>query len=96
MAWKNGYFYINKRQGKRVVTEYIGSGYQALLAEQLTERARREAERTRREWEAIKDEQKRLDAIVGDFGKLADAMADAALLLSGHRQHKRGEWRKKR
>ncbi len=95
MAWKNGYYYHNKRQGKRVVTEYIGSGYPALLAEQLTERARQEAKAKLKEWQAIKDEQQRLDRMVADFGKLADAMAAAALLLSGYHQSRR-KWRKKR
>lgn len=95
MAWKNGYYYRNRRQGKKVVTEYIGTGYQALLAEQLTERARAEAEKKQREWEAIKDEQQRLDRMVDDFGKLASAHADAALLLEGYHQSRR-KWRKQR
>ena len=95
MAWKRGYYYRNKRVGKKIVTEYVGAGYAALLAEQMTERVKQEAERKRQEWQAIKDEQQRLDAMVNDFGKLADAMAHAALLLSGYHQSKR-KWRKKR
>ena len=95
MAWKNGYYYRSKRQGKRVVTEYIGSGYAGLVAEVVTERARQEAETKRREWEAIRDEQQRLDQIVNDFGKLATAHAEAALLLNGFHQSKR-RWRRKR
>ena len=96
MAWKNGYLYRNKRIGKRVVTVYIGSGYSALLAEQVNERVKQEAEKKRQEWQAIKDEQQRLDAMVNDFSNLATAYADALLLVNGYRQHKRGEWRRKR
>jgi len=96
MAWKNGYLYRNKRVGKKVITEYLGTGYAALLTEQMNERVKAEAEAKRREWEALKDEQERLDKIVDDFGRLASAYADALLLTSGYRQHKRGEWRKKR
>lgn len=101
MAWerrRNGkiYYYAKRRTGGAICSEYIGSGYPALLAEQLTERAREEADRKRQEWQAIRDEQARLDQMVDDFGKLATSLADAALLLSGHRQHKRGEWRKRR
>lgn len=95
MAWKNGYLYRNKRIGKRVVTEYLGNGFSALLAEQMTERVKAEAEVKRREWLTIKDEQQRLDQIVADFGQLATAYADAVLLLNGHHLHKR-QWRKKR
>ena len=96
MAWKRGYLYRNKRIGGRVVSEYIGTGFAALLAEQVNERVKAEAEAKRREWQAIRDEQQRLDKMVNDFGQLATAYADAVLLLNGYRQHKRGEWRKKR
>ncbi len=95
MAWKRGYLYRSRREGKKVVTEYLGNGYQALLAEVMTERAKAEGEKKRKEWAAIKDEQARLDAMVNDFGKLATAYADAALLLSGHHQSRR-KWRKQR
>ena len=96
MAWKRGYLYRNRRVGKKVVTEYWGNGFSALLAEQVNERVKAEAEAKRREWQAIQDEQQRLDKMVNDFGQLAAAYADAVLLLNGYRQHKRSEWRKKR
>ena len=92
----NSYYYRKRKVGGKVVSEYIGAGYTALLVEQLTERAQAEAEAKRREWQAIRDEQARLDKMVNDFGQLAAAYADALLLLNGYRQHKRGEWRKKR
>ena len=95
MAWKRGYYYRNKRVGKKIVTEYVGAGYAALLAEQMTERVKQEAEHKRQAWQAIKDEQQRLDAMVNDFGRLANALADAVCLIAGQHQHKR-QWRKKR
>lgn len=95
MAWKRGYLYRSRREGKKVVTEYLGNGYQALLAEVITERARAEGEAKRREWEAIKDEQQRLDAMVNDFSQLANMHAEVALLVNGFHKSKR-VWRKQR
>lgn len=92
---KKGRYRRSKRIGKRVTSEYVGSGYAALLAEVITERARAEGEKKRKEWAAIKDEQQRLDKMVNDFGKLASAYAEAALLLAGYHQSKR-KWRRKR
>lgn len=100
MAWESrrsrSYYYRKRRSGHSVISEYIGTGFAALLAEQVNERVKAEAEAKRREWQAIRDEQQRLDKMVNDFGELATAYADAVLLLNGYRQHKRGEWRKKR
>lgn len=95
MAWKGRYYYRNRRVGNRVITEYLGSGIAGYAAERLSELAKAEAEQKRKEWLAIKDEQKRLDAMVEDFSKLATAYADAMLLLTGHHQSKR-KWRKQR
>ena len=89
------YYYRKRRIGSRVISEYVGSDGVGALAEVMTERARAEAEAKRKEWAAIKDEQERLDAMVNDFGELATAYADAALLLAGYHQSKR-VWRKRR
>ena len=89
------YYYRKRRIGSRVISEYVGSDGVGALAEVMTERARAEAEAKRKEWAAIKDEQERLDAMVNDFGELATAYADAALLLAGCHQSKR-VWRKRR
>lgn len=89
------YYYRKRRVGKRVISEYVGPDGVGALAEVLTERAKAEAERKRREWQSIRDEQQRLDAIVNDVGKLATALADATLLLEGYHQSKR-VWRRKR
>lgn len=99
MAWEsrrnNSYYYRKRKVGGKVVSEYIGTGFAALLAEQVNERVKAEAEAKRQEWQAIRDEQARLDKMVNDFGQLATAYADAVLLLNGHHLHKR-QWRKKR
>ena len=96
MAWKHGYYYQNRRVGRKVISQYVGGGIAGLAAERLSERAKAEAEAKRSEWQAIKDEQQQLDKIVDDFSNLATAYADALLLINGYRQHKRSEWRKRR
>ena len=99
MAWeqrnKRRYYYRKRRIGRSVISEYVGDGATGALAEVMTARAIAEAEAKRKEWQAIKDEQARLNRMVDDFGKLADAMAQAALLLSGYHQSRR-KWRKQR
>jgi len=89
------YYYKSRRIGRTVKSEYVGAGYTALAAQQITEDVRAEAEHKRKEWEAIKDEQKRMEAMINDFSKLATAYTDAMLLLTGYHQSKR-KWRKQR
>ncbi len=75
------------------MSEYVGTGYAALLAEQMTEQARLAAETNRREWEAIKDEEERLDKIVEDMTVVSQQLVTALLLVAGFHQHRR-QWRK--
>jgi ABC-type transport system involved in cytochrome bd biosynthesis fused ATPase/permease subunit len=97
LVWRGSkpYYYKKRRVGDKVVSEYIGAGYSALVAEQITDTVRAEAEKKQREWQAIVDEQQRIDTMINDFSKLATAYADAMLLLTGHHQSKR-KWRKQR
>ncbi len=99
MAWENRgnrrYLYHKRKVGDKVRSEYVGSGYAALLSEQLTKAERLDAERKRLEWQAIKDEQAALDEIVDDMTAVSQLMVTAVLLATGHHLHKR-QWRKKR
>lgn len=88
MAWKNGYYYRNKRIGARVVSEYVGGGYRGELMHQADEHKRQA-------WQAIKDSEAELDAQIAEVTALVNAVAGAALLVSGYHQHKR-QWRKRR
>jgi hypothetical protein len=100
MAWKtvNGrpYYYRSKREGGRVVTEYVGTGEVARLLSQLDtiDRDEREAER-----QAERAERERYDAedrAVAAWCEDVEAVARAALGAAGYHRHKRGEWRKRR
>jgi hypothetical protein len=96
MGWERGYYYRVRKVGGRVVREYVGSGRVAELVAQMDaiERERRETERAARR--AKRAELDALDAPLKELNDLADSAARAALVAAGFRQHKRGEWRKRR
>lgn len=95
MAWKNGYYYRNRRDGDQVVSEYVGSGYAAELLAQLDEQERIKAKAKRELFRRQVAEQKAIDAAVDTAGDALAALVDAALLVNGYWQHKR-QWRLKR
>jgi hypothetical protein len=98
MGWDKGgrYYTRSRREGRRVVREYVGGGITGDLAAQFDalERQKREAER-----EALRvgrEEVAALDAPLAELDELADLVARAALAAAGFTQHHRGEWRKRR
>lgn len=95
MAWKNGYYYRNKRVGGKVVTEYVGGGYLGEFVQQADEHERQQAQEKRQAWQAIVDAEKQLDAQIDEVTALVNAYAGAALLINGYHRHKR-QWRKQR
>src|SRR4051812_11680136 len=90
------YYTRSRRVGGRVVREYVGTGEHAEAAarEDAERRARREQERDASRAES--DELCTLDQSLNDLHDLAELLTQAALLVAGYRQHKRGEWRKSR
>ncbi|TXH45898.1 MAG: hypothetical protein E6Q97_30660 [Desulfurellales bacterium] len=95
MAWKNGYYYRNSRQGDKVMSEYVGTGPLAdiIAQEDAAERLRNRAKRELLKRQAA--EQDAIDAAVDTAGVALYALVDAALLVNGYRQRKR-QWRKQR
>jgi hypothetical protein len=101
MGWetraRGGRYYTrSRREGGRVVREYVGTGPAAELA-----RRRDAQERARRREQAalLRAERDRLDAVdqaVAELCDLSDALARGALTLAGYHRHDRGEWRKRR
>src|SRR4051812_48497446 len=96
MGWERGRYYTRSvKVNGRVEREYVGAGLVAELAARMDERFRRlrEAER-----EAVRAEKASLDppTALDELNALADVLTRAILLASGCRQHKRGEWRKRR
>ena len=99
MAWeeRNGnlYYYRKRRQGNRVVSEYVGKGAwihaMATLEKRERDRLRYEHWKKRQEINEYEDMRSRLN---GAMDSVRD-LVQAALLLNGYHTHK-GQWRKKR
>ena len=98
MGWERQgrYYYRSRKVGGRVVRQYIGTGRGAEMVAEMDalEREEREAERAAR-----RAERAELEALEGALDRMcqqAELLARAALVAAGFRQHKRGEWRKKR
>ncbi len=90
------YYTRSRKEGGRVLREYIGGGVLGEIAA-----LEDEYERRCREEEAAlcKEERERLEGLMAPVDELCEAaevLARAALLAAGYRRHNRGEWRKRR
>jgi hypothetical protein len=89
------YYYEKRREGSRVVSEYVGGGVVAELAEHRAriERARRDAERQKIKQErmSMADIDREIEAASG----MIDLLTKASLLMAGYYDHKR-QWRRRR
>ena len=91
----NLYFYEKRREGDRVISEYVGSGIVADLAQKRAEieRERREAERER--LRAAQMSMAEIDQALDRFSEMVDTLMAAELVSEGYHQHKR-QWRRRR
>jgi hypothetical protein len=99
MAWEdrngNRYYYRKRRQGKHVVSEYVGGGFVGIIAEGFDLEDRQEVECKRHEMRKQKRQAASIDVQVRGVEKMTRAITRACLLLAGYHIHK-GEWRKAR
>jgi hypothetical protein len=100
MSWetRNGrgaYYTRSRRNGGRIIREYIGTGDFALARAHADaqERQQRQAEAARLRQQKATDQS--LDADIDQFCRLTDGIARAVLLAAGYHNHK-GQWRKRR
>ena len=99
MGWEDRdgrrYYYRKRREGERVVSEYVGHGELAqLLAQQDAEKRAADHvanEVARAEQDAESEIERRLDQTT----VLVDALTEGALRAAGLHYH-RGEWRRRR
>lgn len=96
MAWERGYYYRARKVGGRVVREYVGGGLTGELAAQTDANQRAEREERQATIQAEIAALAELESRVADCCRQTDLVVRAALVAAGFRQHKRGEWRKKR
>lgn len=99
MAWeKRGnryYYYRKRREGRRVVSEYVGAGDLAEAIAALDAWDRIEQEVEREIWQRKKESEAEVIAEMDQLGDLLRALTHAALLTAGYHTHK-GQWRRKR
>ncbi len=95
MAWEQRnnrrYYYRKRRDGQRVISEYVGSGALAQEATAFRAIACEVRQARRRRWAAICA----VDDQVDQACDLIQALAYGTLMVTGHRMHK-GQWRKAR
>ena len=89
------YYYRNRRVGKQVISEYIGTGHTAELAEALDKAERQAAANRRQALQDLKRRENAIDRQIDEIGDHIKALVDAHLIVSGHHTHRR-QWRKKR
>jgi hypothetical protein len=96
MVWlvqgKRRYYYRARRVGKKVFTEYVGTGPTAEREAALDalRRARIQAEREEKKAQAVR--LRGLEAEVLAFISLADLVSRMCLVAGGYRQHCKGLW----
>jgi len=98
MGWeqRNGqrYYYRKKREGGRVVSEYVGTGEIAGLLFALDQSEYEERQKNRAEWKRRKDEAEKLAKDSKSLALFTRHILRACLLVKGYHPHK-GQWRKK-
>ena len=90
------YYTRSRKEGGRVIREYVGGGILGELAARVDELKRLKREEEAAAW---KEERERLDRLAGLLDECCEdveTITRAALLATGFRRHKRGEWRKSR
>jgi hypothetical protein len=89
------YYYKKRREGDRVVSQYVGGGDVIPMAERL---AALEHERKQEQRAIVELQQKdadRINAIVDKHSAMVDSAVKAQLLALGYHKHNR-QWRRKR
>src|SRR4051812_12886098 len=100
MAWemrgRSGPYYTrSRREGGRVVREYIGGGLRGELAAAVDQAARQQRAVVASALVAEQASLVRLDELMETLQTATDALARSALILGGFHRHARGEWRRR-
>ena len=90
------YAYRSRREGRRVVKEYLGNGFAAELAVRGDDLDRAERQAERAEERAAREPLDAASALLVELGAKLDAVVGATLTAAGYHRHKRGEWRRRR
>jgi len=103
MAWetRNGqrYYYRKRREGGRVVSEYVGAGDLAVAVAYLEDASSKQrralAKREAALFQAERQRWRGVETLVGELDAAIRTLVREALTAAGYHQHK-GQWRKRR
>jgi len=101
MGWETrkgggSYYTRSKREGGRVVREYVGSGELARLIAQMDELEQEQRAAGRELARLQRGESDTLDTLARDAFEQVEAVLRATLAAAGYHCHTRGQWRKRR
>ncbi len=92
---RNGlYYYRKRREGKRVVSEYVGGGAAGCMAALLDAEVREGRALERARLMELRGTARAVDALVADVDSAAGEAVAAAYEAAGYFK-RRGEWRRK-
>lgn len=91
----NVYYYRKRREGDRVVSEYVGGGLLLHLSEYEDKRERLQREAAKLQQRRVRASMAEIDRQLDEFGEMVDLLVKAELLAMGYHQHKR-QWRRRR
>jgi hypothetical protein len=87
----NLYYYAKRREGERVVSEYVGKGETVDFWSYIAESRKQE----RRLIQQAHRIDANLEAEINQYCRAVDLMVKAELISMGYHQHK-GQWRRRR
>jgi hypothetical protein len=90
------YYTRSRKEGGRVVREYVGGGALGEIAALEDEHERRHRQEEAAFCKEERENLEELAAPVDELCEAAEVLARATLLAAGYRRHNRGEWRKRR
>ena len=99
MGWKrignHSYLYRSRREGGRIVSEYVGRGEDAALIDRMERIDRQRREDKRADERAERETVGREERAIRDWFEAVEVMATGAMLAAGFHKH-HGQWRRTR
>ena len=98
MSWcRDGrYYYRSRREGGRVISEYLGVGAVGAAAARRDEERRAQTIAERECNRAAREEARQLEVALRDLARVSDQLMAETLTTAGFHRHHRGEWRRRR
>jgi hypothetical protein len=89
------YYYKKRREGERVISEYVGSGELAEIIDLTTRLEQNRKQQQRAEVRAQQASADRINSLVDSHAAMVDKLIEAQLFALGYHKHNR-QWRRRR